>query len=527
LAQQRNITACVAIVGLDLAVKVLVSGTGLPPGATEDCIKKAKSVVYLPFDGTVLNFIMRPGVLYGLANAEHGLVTYSGLMPLFTATNQHVGGVGVYSAGTIGDDNAIANAAAKAVQTGQSASSLVLPSFDPYANINPAAHPYHGAGISSNNLLALCNTAMQARATNPVPAPSVCSGRDGSGTLRLVLAQDGVCTAAVDLSLQISQASFTFPFPSEALQSAYSPYLNSTANTGTRFTGQYAPSPRSVAMPGGQPLLEPRSQGVMGSIALSSGLGVGVSRADAIAVAAAVATLPSLYSGDPVCPFMSNLVVVDAYLAALFSGNVALATNYTAPTYTLTWNGPSNLIPFAGVYSGPQALARFSSTVAMYVRDISIYPGFAPATGGILTVALDCNTIVKQWQEVSVVISTGKAISRATNTVIYTVKNSLITSANIWVDTVTYAQAFCPAAALLSCAASGSPSSSPGSDGLSSSTLDDTLRSVRGFGATNLVLIIITIALILFSFRGAGQGATRRSAASSSSDTGVPYVSMS
>jgi uncharacterized protein GlcG (DUF336 family) len=512
-AQSLGYTACIAVVGLNTVIKSLVCGTGVPPAGADQAVAKARTVVYLPFPGNVLNAVVRPGAYYGLADALQGLVVYSGLSALFSPSGELIGGVGVFSEGPLDVDDTIVAAAAAAAARGATASSISLPNFSPVTNIDPIGLPYYGAGISGNDLLSLCARAMTASAR-----PSVCTGRDGTGSLRVVVAADGVPAAAVDLSAQLSLSSFVYPHSSGAFQITLSPFLNMTTGEGMYYTSTTAFPTPFVAVAGGRPLQHPLKRSLVGSLAISSGLSNPL--ADDTACGVATSALPTLYSGDPICPTYSSLTIVNSYLAALFSGDIATATSYTAgANFTFSWHGPQDLIPIAGVYYGANALATFSGNVFRLVKDFTLNPDFAPATGGVRTVAAQCDTIVKQWQEMSVVIATGKPISKATNTVVYVVKDGLIQTADVWVDSMQYAQAFC--AGSVACAALGPSQGSTVTDSCSSDTV---LQSVRGFGATNLALLILVIALLLRATCFAGHSARRGHAETSG---GVPYVSMS
>lgn len=165
------------------------------------------------------------------------------------------------------------------------------------------------------------------------------------------------------------------------------------------------------------------------------------------AFAIVVAIIACLLGGARAqCNPNTTLAVVDAYLGYAFAGNLSAASVYLSNDFVFNWHGPQNLIPIAGTFSGAAGLGQFFGNVFSRVTNFHFETSYAPATGGVRTVAYSCENVVKQWQEISVVMNTGKPIYRATNTVIYAVNSgsNLITQADVWIDSMQYAQAFCP-----------------------------------------------------------------------------------
>eukprot|EP01038_Epipyxis_sp_PR26KG_P008576 gene8576-11588_t len=137
----------------------------------------------------------------------------------------------------------------------------------------------------------------------------------------------------------------------------------------------------------------------------------------------------------PACTEQQNA----AALSAFYDG--------TIPPFTFIWNGSPSLIPIANTYVGSMALAEFFGLVNSDVTGFTFYQGFAaPADGGLLVTAYNCQFIVAQWQEISKVIGTGKPITKATNTVVYSMLNysyPYIAQANVFVNDGQYQDAFC------------------------------------------------------------------------------------
>lgn len=500
-AAARGATLALAVVGRDTVPRLVVATDGVSPLSVQLAIKKAQTAVYLPVPTPLLStFVRPPPGLYDLAVAQGGLVTYSGVAPLGTPGERYAGGVGIVTddSNTL-DDNISATAASVAL-AGQTAATLALPA-------TPSSRFPIRTG-SEITLAALLQTCTAAAATSPRPA--VCAARDATGTLRYLAAADGVVSATVDFAVSSSATGYFSVMDPSQLQSMLSPTLNATTGQGLLFTADNAfPQQRLVALPGGTTLVVSRM--TVGALGLSSGLSSPL--ADENAALAGAAALPTFYNGPPECPMMGTLRVVDAYLTQLFVyNNVSAAATYTAgANFTLTWHGPTNLVPIAGTFSGTTALPTFFGNVFRLISNFQLNPTFAPDTLGVRTVSADCATVVKQWQEVSVVTATGKAISNALNTVVYVVRNGAIQSADVYVDSMQYAQAFC--AGQVACVAGAAGAATAGAAGCDS---DAILASVRGFGATILVLVVVTL---LFTVLFARQPRPRV-------DPGVPYSAM-
>ena len=142
------------------------------------------------------------------------------------------------------------------------------------------------------------------------------------------------------------------------------------------------------------------------------------------------------------------------YLSGIGSGNLNLSASVTTgdggpnvPPFVFNWHGPQSLIPIAGSFTGANALFEFFGGVNSDVTDFTFNSPFYPPSGGVLISAYNCLFVFAQWQEESQVISTGKRIIDATNTVRYTMLNTsspVIAVADVWVDVGTYQDAFCP-----------------------------------------------------------------------------------
>jgi uncharacterized protein GlcG (DUF336 family) len=492
----------VAIAGRDAVPRLVVATDGSPTAAVRIAIKKAQTAVYLPFPTPMLNNIVRPGVVYGLAGAQGGLVTYSGVGPLHMPGAPLAGGIGVATNGPLALDDTLAQLAANSTLAGLTAPTLVIPS-------PPIALPRRAAAIITLSALRqACDVALV-----NLNNPAVCAARDAAGALRFLKAADGLAPGVMDLAVSSSLTSIGVIEDPSQLQSQMSPFLNETTGEGILFSLDNAGlGQRSVTLPGAITLVV--DSAVVGSIAVSSGLSNPMMAQSA--VLAAANALPSFYTGSPNCPAVATLRVVDTYLSQLFlRGNVSGAALLTAgANFTLTWHGPTNLVPIAGTFSGVNALASFFGNSFSLVRDFRVNPVFAPDSPlpGVRTVSVDCHTVVKQWQEISVVIATGKAISNALNTVVYVVRDGLILSADVYVDSMQYAEAFCTGQVACVNGAAG------GVSGGSTCDMDTVLASVRGFGATIVVLLVIALLSICFL--------SRKPRSNSTNLGGVPYSAM-
>jgi hypothetical protein len=119
------------------------------------------------------------------------------------------------------------------------------------------------------------------------------------------------------------------------------------------------------------------------------------------------------------------------------------------PPFTFVWHGPT-LVPIAGTYVGRNALAQFFGLVNDPVNgvvDFTFNTLFARYSGGVLVPAYNCQFLIAQWQEMYSVVSTGKALTYGSNTIVYTFLNSSypkIARADVWVDGGQYQNSFCP-----------------------------------------------------------------------------------
>jgi hypothetical protein len=158
----------------------------------------------------------------------------------------------------------------------------------------------------------------------------------------------------------------------------------------------------------------------------------------------------------------------------------------TIPPFQFNWYGSSSLIPIAGTYSGSNALSDFFGLVNSDVQNFYFNPYFYPPGQGVIVIAYNCQFLVAQWQEMSSVISTGKAITYATNTVKYTFLNSTYPSiavADVFVNDAQYQNAFCPGQ--VNC------------DGYSSD--DDSSTMGISVGTLILVIIIMVFQVVIFA----------------------------
>lgn len=200
--------------------------------------------------------------------------------------------------------------------------------------------------------------------------------------------------------------------------------------------------------------------------------------------------------------------VVNSYLQDIGSGNVSGACAYISPGFVFTWHGSANLVPIAGTYIGCTGLTAFFSKVNQVVKDFTFYQPFAPTSFGIRTLGTGCSgttgTVVKQWEEVSMVIATGRPVTQAINTVVYTVDTSVspfkLLTGDVFIDVTQYATAFCSGE--VACFDSGAVVTGS-STSLSSQS---SVNSVLGLVAVTFVASLVTavLSLIIF-FKGRQQ----------------------
>jgi uncharacterized protein GlcG (DUF336 family) len=518
-AAAQNVVAVVAIAGRDTVPRLVVASDGCSPASVRIAIKKAQTALLVPVPTPRLNSVVRPGVGYDVANSQGGLVTYSGVAPLEMPGLPQVGGVGVVSDGqyySVNEkillDDMLAQIAANSTLAARTASTLVIPpaSAQSSSGTGPSYQPMRtGSATTLVSLRQACDVAL-ANLTHAVAVPAVCAARDASGLLRFLFASDALAPATVDFAVSGSLTALAVLQDPLTLQSELSPALNETTGEGILFTLENAASgssQRAAVLPGATGLVVDST--IVGSLAVSSGLTRPA--ADKTAALAAAQAMPTFFTGPSGCPAAQTLRVVDEFLThMLVDGNITAAELLTAGVnFTLTWHGPANLVPFAGTFSGQNALASFLSNRARLMRDFRVNPLFAPFSSivGVRTVSNNCETVVKQWSEIAVVISTGKAVSNAMNTVVYVVNNGLIQSADFFVDSMQYAEAFC--AGQVAC----------GSLGGDACQSDSISAWVRGLGGSIVALVLLTLLSVLYLLFS-----IRRSGGASLSDT--PYAAM-
>lgn len=162
----------------------------------------------------------------------------------------------------------------------------------------------------------------------------------------------------------------------------------------------------------------------------------------------------------PACTDAQNQAALLAFQS--YYANLGNSTNYYAastayttgdgnggdiPPFQFNWYGSPSLIPIAGTYTGSMALSQFFTIVNEDVKDFTYNTLFEPNNGGVLVAAYNCQFLIAQWQEMSTVIATNKAITYATNTVRYTFLNysyPAIAVADVFVNDGQYQNAFCP-----------------------------------------------------------------------------------
>jgi len=199
----------------------------------------------------------------------------------------------------------------------------------------------------------------------------------------------------------------------------------------------------------------------------------------------------------------STLVLVNEYLSFAFAGNIPAAGQFLTPDFIFDWHGPQNLIPIAGTFYGIAGLGQFFTNVFSRVTGFQFDPSYAPATGGVLTVAYSCQFVVKQWQEISTVVATGRPVYRATNTVIYTVATNAtggmaISRADVWIDSFQYATAFC--GGQIACFNNITATVAPDTNAMSQSgttVSSSQLGAAVGVSGAILVLGVINLVLLI------------------------------
>lgn len=203
--------------------------------------------------------------------------------------------------------------------------------------------------------------------------------------------------------------------------------------------------------------------------------------------------------------------VVTQYLGNIGGGNITGACQHVAPGFVFTWHGAANLVPIAGTYIGCLGLETFFSKVGQVVRNFSFYNSFAPESFGIKTLGASCGTVVKQWEEISVVVATGKPVTRAVNTVVYTLNTTasppILMTGDVFVDVSQYATAFCPgqvacfnsgavATGGTSCPIPSSTSSSGTSTGVDASSTSDLATESQLGTAIGLIAVSFVCSLV-------------------------------
>lgn len=334
--------ASVAVTDPYGVMKLVVSTPGMPPASVDQAMKKARTAAMfakIP-SSELLQWVQPGGPIYGIASSLDGLVAYSGLGALKNQQGVLLGGIGVFSEGTIDVDNAIAAAGVAAASTAAAqgpadgSATLSVPMFHSRRDIDPIGFPYAGAYVSAAQLWPACWAALSTQTTR-----STCTARDGMGVVRVLAREDDAPQASIDMSMQISKSAFGFPHPSDAFQGGIAPGQ-------MYFTASYAESVKKrefyTALPGGLPLVDPQLNTLIGSIGISSGL---VSaQNDTAAARLAADTLLQLYPGN-VLQQSTGFVcqnMVEMYNAHVNVGNFSGAAALTlTPNVKYTIPGPA------------------------------------------------------------------------------------------------------------------------------------------------------------------------------------------
>lgn len=121
-AKELRVSVNIAIVDIGANLNAFVRMDGAWLGSIDIAIKKARTARLFDRDSADIGKISQPGgPVYGIEHTNGGLVTFGGGVPLRNCDGAIVGAVAV-SGSTVGNDQAIAEAAAHAMNTSKSAS---------------------------------------------------------------------------------------------------------------------------------------------------------------------------------------------------------------------------------------------------------------------------------------------------------------------------------------------------------------------------------------------------------------------